>query len=234
MNKYLFWDFDGTLGGRIDGLRGRAWSMSMLEAIHQLQPECDLDVDDIDPFLHQGFPWHEPEKGHLDLNTPELWWGHLRKVFVRVFKQLGFPDEMAVQLAHLTQARFLDLNTWGLFADTLPVLNKLKSCGWKHIIVSNHVPELDMIVAHLGLTPYIDSVVNSAVVGYEKPHPKIFAAALARTDQPEQIWMIGDNIQADVFGAKRVGIEAILVRNIDPRAEYNFADLYEVERFLAG
>lgn len=232
MNKYLFWDFDGTLGGRIDGHRGRAWAMSMLEAIEQVQPGSRFTVDDIVTHLRRGFPWHEPEKGHLHLNTSELWWEHIRNIFVETYIELGFSSGVACELAELAQERFLDLDTWELFDDTVPVLGKLLAHGWKHIIVSNHVPELALIARHLGLDGYVSHIINSAVVGYEKPNPRIYEAALAETSEAEELWMIGDNINADVFGAEDVGIKAILVRNMDKRAKYNFVDLYGVEEFL--
>ncbi|NMB39045.1 MAG: HAD hydrolase-like protein [Firmicutes bacterium] len=44
--------------------------------------------------------------------------------------------------------------------------------------------------------------------------------------------MIGDNYNADVWGAEQVGIKAILVRGMDSRAKYNFLDLYGVKNFL--
>ncbi|HOJ11068.1 MAG TPA: HAD-IA family hydrolase [Clostridiales bacterium] len=232
MNKYLFWDFDGTLGGRIDGHRGLAWSMSLLEAIHEMHPKSRLTVNDIVPHLKQGFPWHEPEKSHLHLNTSKLWWDNLEKVFIQAYENLGFSQEMTSELAQLARKRFLDLSRWELYEDTIPVLRKLQLHGWKHIIVSNHVPELDLIVSHLELDMYITDIINSAVVGFEKPNPRIYKAAFERALHAKDIWMIGDNINADVLGAEQAGIKAILVRSMDPRARYSFQDLYSVERFL--
>lgn len=46
------------------------------------------------------------------------------------------------------------------------------------------------------------------------------------------MWMIGDNIDADYFGAGAVGINAILVRNIDSRANRNCHNLKEVIKII--
>jgi HAD superfamily hydrolase (TIGR01458 family) len=46
-----------------------------------------------------------------------------------------------------------------------------------------------------------------------KPSPSYFSAALDMLDaDPELAWMVGDDIEADVAGAKGVGMRAVLVR----------------------
>lgn len=51
------------------------------------------------------------------------------------------------------------------------------------------------------------------VYGYEKPHPEAFKIALSTAGNPKFVWMIGDNINADIIGAQNVNIPAILVHN---------------------
>ncbi len=232
MSNFVLWDFDGTLGCRIDGLHGRAWSMSMLEAVQQKYAGTDMTIDDIAPYLGQGFPWHEPEKAHTHLHTPELWWAHICRIFTDIYMRLGFSKSDSEQLAGLARARFVDLKNWSLYEDTLPVVKRFHREGWGQLIVSNHVPELAVIVRHLGLEPYMADVINSAVVGYEKPHPEIFKIALDRTGHARNVWMIGDNIHADVFGAQQAGIPSILVRSKDERAKHQFDDLAGLAEFL--
>ena len=233
MKKFLLWDFDGTLGGRMDGLKGKAWSASMWEALvtHNLQHQ--VNREDILPRLGQGFPWQEPEKPHLHLNTPELWWSHIESIYKQIYEDLGFSQDTAARLSATARIKYVDLPMWELYPDTLPVLQSLAAQGWTHMIVSNHVPELRTIAAHLGLQSLVHTIVNSAEVGYEKPHPEIFNLALQMAGHPHEVWMIGDNIEADVFGAKQAGIPSILVREQDPRAEHQFDDLYGVEKFIA-
>ncbi|GAA2483744.1 HAD family hydrolase [Winogradskya humida] len=55
-------------------------------------------------------------------------------------------------------------------------------------------------------------VLTSAVTGFEKPHPAMYAAALTRT-RGGRVWMAGDNPDADVAGARAAGIPALLVRD---------------------
>lgn len=42
-SKVLLWDFDGTLGYR----RGGKWSSALLEALHEIDPDCDVTLDDL-------------------------------------------------------------------------------------------------------------------------------------------------------------------------------------------
>ncbi|TDF95156.1 HAD family hydrolase [Paenibacillus piri] len=233
MSNYLLWDFDGTLGWRIDGLQGRAWSSSMLEAIIHLYPEnSKILIDDITPHLRYGFPWHEPDMAHTHLNSSELWWKHIRKVMSDAYMKLAFTEQQANELSVEAQNRFVDLSTWELYEDTIPVLSSLQTHGWNHIIVSNHVPELELIINHLGLGAYVEEIINSAIIGYEKPNPEIYKQALVKAAGSKNIWMIGDNIHADILGAEAAGINAILVRNADERAKNQFDHLYDLQKFL--
>lgn len=103
-------------------------------------------------------------------------------------------------------------------------------------MLSNHVPELDAIVAQLGLAPLLDAVVNSAVTGYEKPQPDAFAIARRAAGDPSEIWMVGDNPKADVEGARAAGIPAILVRSeaASSTVEHYAPGLHHVQAIVTG
>ena len=85
------------------------------------------------------------------------------------------------------------------------------------MILSNHVPELPSIVDGIGLGSLIDEVYTSAATGYEKPNPESYRIALGG-ESPADCFMVGDNVDADVLGAEKVGLPAILVRNPSPYA----------------
>ena len=81
----------------------------------------------------------------------------------------------------------LNAGRYVVFDDVVPALRRAAASGWRNLIVSNHVPELESLVSDLGLTPLFESMVCSGVVGYEKPHPLLFEEALRRTgtDRPD-------------------------------------------------
>jgi putative hydrolase of the HAD superfamily len=188
--------------------------------------------DSFRPHLRHGFPWHRPDVAHPELCEPEAWWAHVRPLLARAYEAVGYAEARARELALVAQRLYVDPGVaWTLFDETVPVLRRLADASWKHAILSNHVPELRQIVAALGLDRLVAAVFCSAETGYEKPHPRAFGALLERL-RPDDAWMVGDNVVADVLGAEELGIPAVLVRRPDPRAARYADSLAGVERFL--
>jgi putative hydrolase of the HAD superfamily len=228
--RLLIWDFDGTLAHR----RGETgWSTLLAEVLDRDEPGHGRSAETFRPHLREGFPWHQPEVAHPELCTPDAWWGSVRPLLARAYEAAGYVPERAQELAVAAHALYIDPNVgWTLFDDTLPALERLSQAGWTHAILSNHVPELRQIVGGLGLDGLVADVSCSAETGYEKPHRQAFASVLERL-RPEEAWMVGDNVVADVLGAEAVGIPDVLVRRPDPRAARYADSLAGVERFLA-
>ncbi len=62
-----------------------------------------------------------------------------------------------------------------------------------------------------GILKYFKTITTSEDVGVKKPHRKIFEVALEdATAKVEESIMIGDNLEADILGAKKFGMQAIL------------------------
>lgn len=212
--RLLIWDFDGTLAHR----RGeKGWSRLLAEALDAEEPGHAHSGDTFRPHLRDGFPWHNPQVAHPELCEPEAWWAAVRPVLARAYEAAGYAPDRALELAAVAQRLYLDPAAWALFDDTLPALEQLSAAGWTHAILSNHVPELGRIVDGLDLRRHVATVSCSAETGYEKPHPRAYAALLEQLE-PGEVWMVGDNVVADVLGAEAAGIPAILVRRPDPRA----------------
>lgn len=70
-----------------------------------------------------------------------------------------------------------------------------------------------------GLADAIDGIVTSHDTGWQKPHRRMFERALelARTSAAEAV-MVGDRTDADIIGAKRLGMRAVLRRTTNPGA----------------
>jgi putative hydrolase of the HAD superfamily len=228
-DRLLIWDFDGTLAHR----RGETgWSILLAEALEIEEPGHGHSADVFRPHLREGFPWHRPDVAHPELCDPEAWWGSVRPQLARAYEAAGYAPERALELAGAARRLYVDPEVgWSLFADTLPVLERLTQAGWTHAILSNHVPELREIVAGLGLDEVVAFISCSAETGYEKPHPRAYASVLDRF-APAEVWMVGDNVVADVLGAEALGIPAVLVRRPDQRAARYADSLAGVEGFL--
>ena len=226
------WDFDGTLGYRgRDGAR-LGFSTCLVEVLDAHQPGHGIDRRAFHPFLQTGFPWHAPDMTHLHLCDPDDWWDALNPVFARALEGVGLDEQLATELSLGVRARYADPSEWELYADVVPVLRQLAEGGWRHVIVSNHVPELPGIASGCGLDELIEQVHTSGVTGYEKPHPEMFKIAVRAAGSPDNVWMVGDNVIADYEGAEKLGIDAVLVRHPDPGDRRAAPDLWEAAKLI--
>jgi putative hydrolase of the HAD superfamily len=225
--KLILWDFDGTLGYRDGG-----WTGTLLEVLHRHRPGFPATRDDVRRHLQSGFPWQTPDVPHTHLRSAEQWWAALAPVFEKAYLSVGIGADEAARLAAEVRTTYLDAARWRLYEDTVPVLRSLASSGWTHRVLSNHVPELEPLLGTLGIRDLFQSVYTSGQTGYEKPHHGAFEVAIGPGADRSAVWMVGDSLTADVGGAHRVGVSAILVRNRSDLAPYCCDDLAGVPIIL--
>jgi len=100
-----------------------------------------------------------------------------------------------------------------LFPDVIDTLQWLRDCGYRLGAVTNRGysgPHFQAEMRGLGLSDLFEVVSISCDVGYMKPHPRIFQHALdAMGLPPQETMMVGDNLRADVAGAKALGMIAV-------------------------
>jgi putative hydrolase of the HAD superfamily len=136
--------------------------------------------------------------------------------------QLGLgpmPDAFFRRLSEL----FMVVSNWHVFPDVLPALDALKERGLTLGAVSNWMWQLPELLHSLELVSHFDFIATSARVGFEKPHPEIFRYALEQAGVgAEEALHVGDHLDADVAGARGVGIGAVL---IDRRGRFKAGDL---------
>ncbi len=131
-------------------------------------------------------------------------------------------EMLVLQGAGLDVTLRLAAEVWGLasripkeftlFDDVLPALQSLKEGGLVLGVISNLRRQMDDLCQRLGLAPYLDFCITSAEAGAEKPHPPVFLAALHRAKvSPGEALHVGDQYQADVKGARAVGITPVLL-----------------------
>lgn len=93
---------------------------------------------------------------------------------------------------------------------------------------SRLVPRL---ARQFGLHDAISRIVASVDVGWRKPHPMLFRAALRELEVPARnVAFVGDDWTADVEGARRVGMSAIYVGS--PTEERQAVALEEVPQIV--
>ena len=99
-----------------------------------------------------------------------------------------------------------------VFPDLAEAVARARTAGCRVGVLSNFSYLLPMILDDLGMGELFDFVVHSAGVGFEKPHPRIFHAALEEADvAPQQAALIGDTYGEDVAGATAAGMIAVFL-----------------------
>ncbi len=129
----------------------------------------------------------------------------------KTLQRLGLYDAALVgPLVTATKQAFTAPGTICLYPEVPRVLQTLRDRGYPLAVISNWSWDLDERAEQAGLTGYFDLIVASARSGCDKPHPNIFQQTLqAMGAAPERAIHIGDSYDADVAGARGVGMDAL-------------------------
>jgi putative hydrolase of the HAD superfamily len=226
-DRVVFWDFEGTLAARAG-----IWSQCLVDVLDRLRPGHPFTRHQFAPGLRDGFPWHAWHRPHPELADPDAWWEALAPLLVRACRAVGLSAGDAASVAAAVRTCYVDPAYWTVYPDVRPALGELRAAGWRHAIVSNHVPELPQLVGRLGLADLFDAVLTSATTGYEKPHLRMYEAAREAMGQPRAAWMVGDNPVADVEGAEANGIPSILLRTAAPGVRRQAMDAQDAAHII--
>jgi putative hydrolase of the HAD superfamily len=143
--------------------------------------------------------------------TPETSFRRTMELDQRALAELGVTDLPEDFYRRLSEV-FLLVNSWHVFPDAVPALEELRRRGLILGAVSNWVWQLPELLHSLELVSHFDFVAVSSRVGYEKPHAGIFEHARAQAGVPAaSVIHVGDHLDADVRGARAVGIDGILI-----------------------
>jgi HAD superfamily hydrolase (TIGR01662 family) len=178
--------------------------------LHSLQTSgYQLDEQDFMNQFERRFAEYDAQKS-----------GEFRE-FSTTFILRGLLDEMgyseipdAVLRKALRDMYAVSEAHWIPEVDTLPILEDLRSQGYKMGIISNAGDDQDVqtLIDKAGIRSYFDTILVSAAQGIRKPNPRIFHQALQHWGTaPERAVMIGDTLGADILGARNAGIYSIWI-----------------------
>jgi putative hydrolase of the HAD superfamily len=90
-------------------------------------------------------------------------------------------------------------------------LRRARAAGWTPFVVTNGtVAQQERKLRHTGLDREVAGWVISEGAGLRKPDPAIFRLAADQAGQSlDGAWMIGDSAQADIEGARSVGVPGV-------------------------
>lgn len=133
-----------------------------------------------------------------------------------------FPDANAERAVALWSASPGEVN--------LEVMGILRACREKAqlVLISNATSRLPSDLQRLGIAEDFDHIINSSEVGFTKPHPNIYFAALDTVGAtPKQTLFIDDNA-GHVAAATRLGITGHTYVGADAlRRKLNHLDLIQ-------
>jgi HAD superfamily hydrolase (TIGR01549 family) len=128
--------------------------------------------------------------------------------------------EAGVSITPATDAALAELhayhqetNLWELVPpDVLPALAALRARGLKLTVVSNANGKLRVLFDRLALAGCVDCLLDSHDEGIEKPDPRFFEIALARSGADRETTIhVGDIYQVDIVGARAAGLRGVLL-----------------------
>ncbi|MEH1942085.1 MAG: HAD family hydrolase [Nostoc sp.] len=214
--KYLLWDFENTLG-YCEGM----WS-GTLHSILENHGIQNIKIEDIQPFLKIGFTWHSPDTSHSIFLNGKTWWEYMNEYFAEVYEKVGIGKNDATRFALQVQNEYKNISKWHIYNDVIDTLSYTLNNDYKNLILSNHIPEINEVIENLGITDYFSGIYSSGKIGYEKPNIRFYDYVINDLNiEKKECIMIGDSYDADIAGALRAGIKAILVRK--PNAKnYSF------------
>lgn len=160
--------------------------------------------------------WYWQEPGRED-------WGRLNqagartRIARRALQQLDWRDDGISRWAgpFVVQARVEALQP---FAGALETLAELRRRGVALALVTNgEAASQRAKIDQVRLAVHFDVVVVEGEFGIGKPAPEVFHHALAGIGtQPEDAWMVGDDLAKDIAGGQALGLHTVWV---DSRTE---------------
>ncbi|CAN5541196.1 hypothetical protein BH24ACT4_BH24ACT4_10940 [soil metagenome] len=145
----------------------------------------------------------------------------------------GVPDDRRDD-GRRAFARVFGHHCWRFpLVETVSAMEQLSYLGVPLGVVSNAAGHVEALIRNLNLCQVgpgggvsVEIVVDSGVVGVEKPDPEVFAPApevmAARGVRPERIAYVGDSLRYDVAGARAAAVVPVL---LDPYDLYQDVDL---------
>jgi putative hydrolase of the HAD superfamily len=152
-------------------------------------------------------------------------------------QRCGFEDERLSETLADEYVKRSPYHT-ALFPNAVETLGVLREKGFVMHIITNGFEEIQHIkLRESGLEEFFGEVITSELVSQRKPHPRIFEFALTKTNaQKDKSIMIGDNMQADILGAQRFGLDQVFFNpdgvKHEEKPTYEIKDLKELEDLL--
>ncbi len=164
--------------------------------------------------------WPKIRSGEVPRVVDVVYWEEYLKMLM---ERIGARNGERVRLTRRVADGFREIQLWShVFPETSPFLDSLRRQGFKLAVISNSVGLMEEHLGRLGLARRFDCILDSAIVGVEKPHPEIFRMALANCGvKASEALFVGDTYATDMGGAQLAGLSGVLIDRVGayPHAE---------------
>ncbi len=223
--KHIFFDLDHTLW---DFDKNSKESYAFIFQKNNIDINIDTFLNSYSEINHQYWKLYRENK----VTKAALKHGRLHDTFKKI------NHSISKELINILAEEYLEnLSNYNhLFEGTIKILEYLKPKYKLHIITNGFHEIQFKKMQNANLLNYFDTVVTSESTGVKKPNPKIFFHALKQANaKTYESVMIGDSLEADIYGAKNVGISALYFNQETqkiPKSILQIKKLNEIKLFL--
>ncbi|MBT8204083.1 MAG: YjjG family noncanonical pyrimidine nucleotidase, partial [Eudoraea sp.] len=195
----IFFDLDHTIW---DFEKNSALTFDKIFADNEIEVDMEAFFEIYVPLNLSYWKLYREEK----ISKPELRYQRLRNTFDQL--SVSISDE----LIHTLSVEYIEhLCTFNhLIPNALQILEYLKPNYKLHIITNGFQEVQHKKLENASISEYFQQVIDSETAGVKKPDPHIFNYSLKQANVlPEKAIMIGDSLEADVLGARAVGLHTL-------------------------
>ncbi len=134
-----------------------------------------------------------------------FWW----MFYTQLLSEIGLKDDTVRD--QLVAAIRISANWDRIRPGTAAHLDEIGR-RYRIAVISNADGKIEDVLNKFGMARCFDTITDSGLVGYEKPHPEIFRQALMSMNAaPEESLYVGDVYSVDYLGAQGAGMQALLM-----------------------
>ncbi len=209
--KHIFFDLDHTLW---DFDKNSELTFEKIFKLHGLKIDHTEFIKSYTPINLRYWKLYREEK----IDQTNLRYQRLKDTFDAV--QIEVSDKIINTISEDYITLLTSFNH--LFEGTIDILDYLQHNYHLHIITNGFDYSQQKKMDGSKISHYFKTITNSELAGVKKPNPIIFNYALKLANaKAEESVMIGDNYEADILGAKAIGLDVILFNYHRVEAEKN-------------
>ncbi len=223
--KHVFFDLDHTLW---DFDKNSGLSFQQIFEEQNIKLALDSFLDAYVPINFSYWKLYREEK----ISKADLRFKRLKDTFDVL------EYEISKDVIHQISEDYINYlpNYNHLIDGAIEILDYLKSKYELHIITNGFKEVQNLKLEKSKIKKYFNIIVSSESVGVKKPNPRVFDFAIKEAKATiENSIMIGDSYEADVLGAKAIGMQSIffnekeIITNLEVKS---VSSLLEIRQFL--